>query len=79
MALSPKVIYECICCRSLRSPKTTVRTVAQPERPLVRDDLYEPEVEGVGISYKRHAYDGKLLHALMRRTCIPTIRNSPNG
>ncbi|WP_241269817.1 MULTISPECIES: hypothetical protein [unclassified Caballeronia] len=31
---------------------------------LVRDDVYEAELEGVGISYYRHAHDGKLLRAL---------------
>jgi hypothetical protein len=31
---------------------------------LVRDDVYEPDLEGVGISYYRHAHDGKLLRAL---------------
>jgi len=31
---------------------------------LVRDDVYEADLEGVGISYYRHAHDGKLLRAL---------------
>ncbi len=31
---------------------------------LLRDDLYEADLEGVGISYYRHAQDGKLLRAL---------------
>jgi hypothetical protein len=31
---------------------------------LVRDEVYEADLEGVGISYYRHAHDGKLLRAL---------------
>ncbi|MDR5830034.1 hypothetical protein P9250_19350 [Caballeronia sp. LP006] len=31
---------------------------------LVRDEHYDPALEGVGISYYRHAHDGKLLRAL---------------
>jgi hypothetical protein len=31
---------------------------------LVCDDLYEEHLEGVGISYYRHAQDGDLLRAL---------------
>jgi hypothetical protein len=46
-------------CR-LRSPEGRKCAIGS----LVRDDLYEPELEGVGISYYRHAQDGKLLQAL---------------
>ena len=31
---------------------------------LVSDDVYDPDIEGIGISYYRHARDGKLLQAL---------------
>jgi hypothetical protein len=31
---------------------------------LVRDEVYEEALEGVGISYYRHAHDGHLLRAL---------------
>jgi hypothetical protein len=31
---------------------------------LLNDDVYEPDIEGVGIAYYRHAQDGKLLQAL---------------
>jgi hypothetical protein len=31
---------------------------------LVADDVYQPEIEGIGISYYRHAKDGSLLRAL---------------
>jgi hypothetical protein len=31
---------------------------------LVRDEVYEAGLEGVGISYYRHAHDGNLLRAL---------------
>jgi hypothetical protein len=31
---------------------------------LVRDDVYDSALEGVGISYYRHAHDGELLRAL---------------
>jgi hypothetical protein len=31
---------------------------------LVNDEVYRPEIEGVGISYYRHAKDGTLLRAL---------------
>ncbi|SPB17503.1 hypothetical protein NOV72_04706 [Caballeronia novacaledonica] len=73
--LSPKDIYERVSehlltqravseddngsCR-LRSPEGRKCAIGS----LVRDDLYEPELEGVGISYYRHARDGKLLRAL---------------
>ncbi|WP_250511934.1 hypothetical protein [Caballeronia sp. INDeC2] len=73
--LSPKEIYERVSehlltqravseddngsCR-LRSPEGRKCAIGS----LVRDDLYEPELEGVGISYYRHAQDGKLLRAL---------------
>ncbi|WP_225936182.1 hypothetical protein [Caballeronia sp. NK8] len=73
--LSPKKIYERVSehlltqravseddngsCR-LRSPEGRKCAIGS----LVNDDLYEPELEGVGISYYRHAQDGKLLRAL---------------
>ena len=75
--LSPKDIYERVSshllaqravseddngsCR-LRSPEGHKCAIGS----LVRDELYEPELEGVGISYYRHAQDGKLLQALYR-------------
>jgi hypothetical protein len=31
---------------------------------LVADTVYQPEIEGIGISYYRHAKDGSLLRAL---------------
>jgi hypothetical protein len=31
---------------------------------LVADHVYRPEIEGIGISYYRHARDGSLLRAL---------------
>lgn len=31
---------------------------------LVADDVYRPEIEGIGISYYQHAKDGTLLRAL---------------
>jgi hypothetical protein len=31
---------------------------------LVSDEVYHPDIEGVGISYYRHAHDGVLLRAL---------------
>ena len=31
---------------------------------LIADELYRPEIEGIGISYYRHAKDGSLLRAL---------------
>ncbi|MGF6879780.1 hypothetical protein [Paraburkholderia sp. MM5477-R1] len=31
---------------------------------LVSDEFYHPDIEGIGISYYRHARDGKLLQAL---------------
>ncbi len=31
---------------------------------LVADHVYRPEIEGIGISYYRHAKDGSLLRAL---------------
>ena len=31
---------------------------------LVSDEFYCPDIEGIGISYYRHARDGKLLRAL---------------
>ncbi|MDR5741690.1 hypothetical protein QCE73_00820 [Caballeronia sp. LZ029] len=73
--LSPKEIYERVSehllmqravseddngsCR-LRSPEGRKCAIGS----LVRDELYEPELEGVGISYYRHARDGGLLRAL---------------
>ena len=73
--LSPKDIYQRVSehlltqravseddngsCR-LRSPEGRKCAIGS----LVRDDVYEPELEGVGISYYRHAQDGKLLQAL---------------
>lgn len=73
--LSPKDIYERVSthlltqravseddngsCR-LRSPEGHKCAIGS----LVRDDLYGPELEGVGISYYRHAHDGKLLRVL---------------
>ncbi|SAL02845.1 hypothetical protein AWB80_08451 [Caballeronia pedi] len=73
--LSPKEIYERVSehlltqravseddngsCR-LRSPEGRKCAIGS----LVNDDLYEPELEGIGISYYRHAQDGKLLQAL---------------
>ncbi|EKS68981.1 hypothetical protein BURK_028165 [Burkholderia sp. SJ98] len=73
--LSPKDIYERVSehlltqravseddngsCR-LRSPEGRKCAIGS----LVRDDVYEPELEGVGISYYRHARDGGLLRAL---------------
>jgi len=73
--LSPKEIYERVSehlltqravseddngsCR-LRSPEGRKCAIGS----LVRDELYEPELEGVGISYYRHARDGRLLRAL---------------
>ncbi|SAL56860.1 hypothetical protein AWB74_02620 [Caballeronia arvi] len=73
--LSPKDIYERVSehlltqravseddngsCR-LRSPEGRKCAIGS----LVRDDVYRPELEGVGISYYRHAQDGKLLRAL---------------
>ncbi|WP_321794177.1 hypothetical protein [Caballeronia sp. J97] len=73
--LSPKEIYERVSehllrqravseddngsCR-LRSPEGRKCAIGS----LVRDDQYEPELEGVGISYYRHARDGQLLRAL---------------
>ncbi len=46
-------------CR-LRSPEGRKCAIGS----LVRDDLYDEELEGVGISYYRHAHDGKLLRTL---------------
>ena len=73
--LSPKDIYQRVSehlltqravseddngsCR-LRSPEGRKCAIGS----LVCDDVYEPELEGVGISYYRHAQDGKLLQAL---------------
>lgn len=73
--LSPKDIYERVSehlltqravseddngsCR-LRSPEGRKCAIGS----LVRDDVYRPELEGVGISYYRHAQDGTLLRAL---------------
>lgn len=73
--LSPKDIYERVSthlltqlavseddngsCR-LRSPEGRKCAIGS----LLRDDLYEPGLEGVGISYYRHAPDGKLLRVL---------------
>lgn len=73
--LSPKAIYERVSehlltqravseddngsCR-LRSPEGRKCAIGS----LVRDDVYRPELEGVGISYYRHAQDGTLLRAL---------------
>ncbi|MFM0323787.1 hypothetical protein [Caballeronia glebae] len=73
--LSPKDIYERVSehlltqravseddngsCR-LRSPEGHKCAIGS----LVRDDVYEPQLEGVGISYFRHARDGRLLRAL---------------
>jgi hypothetical protein len=31
---------------------------------LVSDECYRPDIEGIGISYYRHALDGELLRAL---------------
>jgi len=31
---------------------------------LVSDEFHSPDIEGIGISYYRHARDGKLLRAL---------------
>jgi hypothetical protein len=31
---------------------------------LIRDDVYRPEIEGVGISYYQNTFDGTLLRAL---------------
>ena len=31
---------------------------------LVSDEFYRPDIEGIGISYYRHARDGKLLRVL---------------
>ncbi|WP_018420706.1 MULTISPECIES: hypothetical protein [Paraburkholderia] len=31
---------------------------------LISDEFYHPDIEGIGISYYRHAGDGKLLRAL---------------
>lgn len=75
MMLSPKEIYERVSshlltqravseddngsCR-LRSPEGRKCAIGS----LVRDDVYDPALEGVGISYYRHAQDGKLLRAL---------------
>ena len=73
--LSPKDIYQRVSehlltqravseddngsCR-LRSPEGRKCAIGS----LVRDDVYRPELEGVGISYYRHAQDGTLLRAL---------------
>lgn len=73
--LSPKDIYERVSthlltqravseddngsCR-LRSPEGRKCAIGS----LVRDDLYEAALEGVGISYYRHAQDGELMRAL---------------
>lgn len=46
-------------CR-LRSPEGRKCAIGS----LVSDALYDPDLEGVGISYYRHAQDGKLLRAL---------------
>ncbi len=46
-------------CR-LRSPDGRKCAIGS----LVRDEVYEAALEGVGISYYRHAHDGKLLRAL---------------
>ena len=73
--LSPKEIYERVSTHLLAQ-----RAVSEDDNgscrlrsaqgrkcaigSLVRDDLYEPELEGVGIAYYRHAQDGKLLQVL---------------
>ncbi|SAL25709.1 hypothetical protein AWB71_01428 [Caballeronia peredens] len=73
--LSPKDIYERVSshllmqravseddngsCR-LRSPEGRKCAIGS----LLHDDLYDPALEGVGISYYRHAQDGQLLRAL---------------
>jgi hypothetical protein len=46
-------------CR-LRSPHGRKCAIGS----LIRDDLYDVALEGVGISYYRHAQDGELLRAL---------------
>ncbi|KIG02410.1 hypothetical protein [Caballeronia concitans] len=73
--LSPKDIYE-----RVREHLLAQRAVSEDDNgscrlrsahgrkcaigSLVRDDVYETDLEGVGISYYRHAQDGKLLRAL---------------
>jgi hypothetical protein len=46
-------------CR-LRSPNGRKCAIGS----LVSDEVYHPDIEGVGISYYRHAQDGGLLRAL---------------
>jgi len=73
--LSPQDIYERVAahllaqravseddngsCR-LRSPQGHKCAIGS----LVRDEVYDAGLEGVGISYYRHAQDGELLRAL---------------
>jgi hypothetical protein len=73
--LSAREIYERVSAHLLRQ-----RAVSEDENgscrlrsahgrkcaigSLVRDEIYDPDIEGVGISYYRHAQDGKLLQAL---------------
>jgi hypothetical protein len=73
--LSARDIYERVCAHLLKQ-----RAVSEDENgscrlrsahgrkcaigSLVKDDVYDPAIEGTGISYYRHAQDGKLLRAL---------------
>jgi hypothetical protein len=73
--LTPKDIYERVCAHLLAQQAVSeddsgsCRLRGENGRKcaigsLVRDDLYDADLEGVGISYYRHAQDGKLLRAL---------------